>query len=111
VAKAKGFSGNAPVGNERRLYNKYRKSANARGIPWNISFEQFCSTFTGYCALTGWGIDISYGGKASFDRIDSNKPYESENIQWVHSMVNMCKNKYQIEDFIAMCNAVSDRFR
>ena len=109
AAKAKGFSSNLPVGNEKRLYNKFRKSANSRGIDWNLDFEQFCKAFTGKCALTGWDIDMSYGGKASFDRIDSDKPYEPGNVQWVHSMVNMCKNKYSNDSFVDMCLAVADK--
>lgn len=108
VAKAKGFSTNTPIGNEKRLYNKFRKSANSRGISWNISFEDFINCYNGICALTGWELSMSYNTcTASFDRIDSEKPYELGNVQWVHTMVNMCKNKYSQEKFISMCNAVS----
>jgi hypothetical protein len=54
--------------------------------------------------LTGWKIDILYkNSTASLDRIDSKKGYTTDNIRWVHTMVNMCKNKYREEDFIKMC--------
>jgi len=109
VSKARGFSKNAPVGNEKRLYNKFRKSANSRGIPWDISFSDFVECYNGECALTGWELSMKYGNEtASFDRIDSALGYTKDNVQWVHTMVNMCKNKYTQEDFISMCKAVVD---
>ena len=101
-----------PVGPEKRLYNKFRKSANNRGIPWNINFQQFTECYDGKCALTGWELSMDYGNcTASFDRIDSTKSYEIGNIQWVHTMVNMCKNKYTQGRFVEMCKAVSDKVK
>lgn len=104
IAKAKGFSKNAPVGNGKRLYNKFRKSANSRGIKWDINYNDFMSCFDKKCALTGWDITMDWEGcNASLDRIDSLKGYTKDNIQWIHVMVNMCKNKYKQENFISMC--------
>lgn len=98
------------IGNEKRLYNKFRKSANNRGIPWGISFEDFTDCYDGKCALTGWDLEMNYGTcTASFDRIDSKKPYVVDNVQWVHSMVNMSKNKYPQEKFVEMCVAVAEK--
>jgi hypothetical protein len=112
VAEAKGFSENKPVGNEQRLYSRFRKSANSRGIAWGLSFEDFVGCFTGKCALTGWEINMNYTNcTASLDRIDSTKPYDVDNIQWVHTMVNMCKNKYPQDRFIEMCTAVADKVK
>jgi hypothetical protein len=55
---------------------------------------------------------MSYGScTASFDRIDSTKPYDADNIQWVHTMVNMCKNKYAQGRFVEMCKAVADKVK
>lgn len=112
VARAKGFSTNASIGREKCLYNKFRKNANSRGIEWNVTFEDFTSAFTGKCALTGWSISMKYSEcTASLDRIDSSRPYTPENIQWVHSMVNMCKNKYPQSKFVEMCVAVADKVK
>jgi hypothetical protein len=109
IAIAKGFSENMPVGNGRRFYNRFRKSANRRNIQWDIDYEEFMQAFTGKCALSGWDISMAYANStASLDRIDSSKGYSAENIQWVHVIVNMCKNKYPQEQFIAMCKAISD---
>lgn len=110
VARSKGFSKNMPVGDTARLYNKFRKSANMRKIKWSINIKDFENCYDGFCALTGWEISMSYQKTtASLDRIDSNKPYEVGNIQWVHSMVNMSKNKYPQDEFIKMCKAVADK--
>lgn len=104
------YSKNSHVGAEKRLYNKFRKSANSRGIKWSLSFESFKDCYTGHCALTGWELSMDYANcTASFDRIDSKKPYEIGNVQWVHTMVNMCKNKYSQAKFVAMCEAVADK--
>jgi hypothetical protein len=100
-----------PVGDEMRSYNKFRKSANSRGIEWNLDFKEFMGCYTGECALTGWKLSMTYSDcTASFDRIDSSKPYELGNVQWVHAMVNMCKNKYSQDKFIAMCRAVATKW-
>lgn len=110
VAKARKFSENRPVGDAVRLYNKFRKSANARQIEWNIGISEFAACFTGTCALTGWEISMSYDqATASLDRIDSQKPYDIGNIQWVHVMVNMCKNKYCQNQFIDMCKSIANK--
>jgi len=110
--KCRDSSKSAPVGNEKRLYNKFRKSANSRGIAWDITFEDFVECYEGKCALTGWELNMDYGTcTASFDRIDSSKPYEVGNIQWVHTMVNMAKNKYPQEKFIEMCCAIANKVK
>lgn len=100
----KAKSDNGVVGDERREYNRYKKSAADRGIQWDLTLEQMFSSFTGRCAMTKWPISISYMDKtASLDRIDSAKGYTKDNVWWVHSMVNMSKNKYSYSDFITMC--------
>lgn len=112
IAKSKGFSENMPIGNDRRLYNRFRKSANTRGIEWDIDHKDFIGCYTGKCALSGWQLNMNYGEcTASFDRIDSSKGYKIGNIQWVHIMVNMCKNKYPQDKFIEMCDAISSRVK
>lgn len=108
--KCSNSSKNKPVGDKQRLYNRFRKSANNRGIAWSINFDDFCEVYDGTCALTGWEINMDYGtGTASLDRIDSTKGYEKGNVQWVHTMVNMSKNKYTQCDFVKMCEAVADK--
>lgn len=97
------------VGPYVRLYNRYKKSATQRDIPWRINMKQFKRLFTGHCALTGWPIDLAWkNGTASFDRIDSKKEYRIGNVQWVHKIVNMTKNKYPEKEYIEMCKAIAE---
>ena len=66
------------------------------------------------CALTGFLIDFGqenvslrkYEGTASLDRIDSEKPYEIGNIQWVHKDVNYMKQWFTQERFFQVCKQV-----
>lgn len=109
VSKSKAFSNNKPVGDKTRLFNKFLKSSKLRGIEWKLTLEEMFDNYTGKCALTGWNIDINFSNcTASLDRIDNSKGYTFDNIQWVHSMVNMCKNKYSQKDFIKMCKNIAE---
>ena len=108
VSIAKAYENNKPVGDRQRLFNKFSKSAKSRGIDWCLSIDEMFAGFDGRCALSGWEISIEYLLQtASLDRIDSSKPYAPFNIQWVHAMVNMCKNKYDQTKFIEMCKAIA----
>jgi hypothetical protein len=108
-AKDKSFNANLPVGNKQRIYNRFKKSSKTRGISWKLSIDEMFFCFDKKCALTGWDISIDYKNEtASLDRIDSSKGYEQNNIQWVHTMVNMCKNKYDQGKFIEMCKAIAN---
>lgn len=107
---AKRFSENASVGAFRRIYNKFQKSAHSRGIEWDLDYDVFCSLFTGRCSLTDWPISTDYRDcTASLDRIDNSRGYLPNNVRWVHSMVNMCKNKYDENKFIEMCIAIAKK--
>lgn len=93
-----------------RLFIRYEKNALKRGIPFNLTYEEFCESYTGTCSLTGWEISTDYGKEtASLDRIDNSKGYEASNVQWVYSMVNMAKNRYTQEQFVSMCCAVAEK--
>lgn len=112
VSKSKGFLNNKPVGDKMRLFNKFSKSAKSRNIDWNITLDEMFSSYNKKCSLTGWEIDISYNKcTASLDRIDNSKGYTNNNIQWVHSMVNICKNRYDQEHFIKMCKDISNNIK
>jgi hypothetical protein len=111
-ASSKSYSANSAVGNKRRVYNKFKKAAADRRLEWSLSLEEMFASFTGRCALTGWEISIEYANTtASLDRIDNALGYTPHNIQWVHSMVNMCRNKYDLQHFMAMCAAIAQNSR
>jgi hypothetical protein len=108
VASAKGFDENRPVGDEKRVYNRFSKSAISRGIDWKLSVDEMYEYFNGYCNMTGWEISIKYSNQtASLDRIDSSIGYVKGNIQWVHKMVNMCKQHNSQDKFIEMCVSIA----
>jgi len=48
---------------------------------------------------------------ASLDRIDCNKSYSIENIQWVHKDVNIMRNAYSIDRFVEICKLVSEKHK
>jgi hypothetical protein len=110
VQSLKRFAQNKPIGSMQRYYNRFKKSAFNRKIPWAITFEYIFELFDGHCSLTGWEIFVNGSSpNASIDRIDSGLGYENGNVRWVHKLVNMCKNKYSDDDFVNMCLAVAAR--
>lgn len=92
------------------------KQAIRRGIPftidrnyaWNLYLKQ-----NRKCKLTG--IDINFSSNirderskhtCSLDRINSDKGYIEGNVQWVHKIINIMKNKLSQTDFITWCGLV-----
>ena len=99
----------------RSFINKYKLHANLRGYNWELSDDYLAQLLIEQdfkCALTRWPISAVDSNKntGSLDRIDSSIGYVVGNVQWVHRMVNMCKQQYSQSDFIEMCNAVSINF-
>lgn len=66
------------------------------------------------CALSGLDINFAKSNKeytqglqtASLDRIDSNKEYTKDNVQWVHKNVNLMKNRLDEKYFIELCKKI-----
>lgn len=46
---------------------------------------------------------------ASLDRIDSARPYEPGNVQWVHKTINMMKQQFSQGVFIGWCHKVAQK--
>jgi len=95
-----------------------QQSALKRNIKFDITIEQIWDLFLKQnrkCSLSGLDIRFSPNlkkqrelGTASLDRIDSNKPYIIDNIQWVHKHVNNMKQWYNQDYFIIMCKTIGD---
>lgn len=95
---------------------KYQVNAELRGIEWSVDNDYLANLLIDQdfkCSLTGWDISAMNIQKntASLDRIDSKVGYVKENLQWVHKMVNMCKQQYTQEDFIEMCISIADKVK
>jgi hypothetical protein len=91
-----------------------RRHARDRKHSFDITIEDAWEKFQtqgGKCALSGLEIYLPSKHKAPFtaslDRIDSSKPYTSDNIQWVHKRINIMKNKFSEKEFIEFCKAVA----
>jgi len=96
--------------------DKYRIQAALRNITWQVTAEYLADLLIEQdykCALTGWDIDAMQVNKntASLDRIDSSKGYIEGNLQWVHKMVNMCKQQYTQEEFVSLCISVANKVK
>jgi hypothetical protein len=92
-------------------WSNVKSNANTRSIEFNITPEYAWSVFKnqgGLCNLTGIELNLKtiHEITASLDRIDSNKPYEEGNIQWLHKTVNIMKNQFSMKDFINICYMV-----
>jgi hypothetical protein len=100
-------------------FNKFKVCAETRGIEFKITIDDVADLYevqSGKCALTGWDVVFPETGHpqkadASLDRVDSKKPYEIGNVQILHKMVNMMKQRYSQEDFIKVCKSVADKVK
>lgn len=95
---------------------KYQINAELRGIKWNIDNEYLANLLIKQnfkCSLSDWDISAMNVQKntASLDRIDSKIGYIEGNVQWVHKMVNMCKQHYTQEEFLEMCVSIADKVK
>jgi hypothetical protein len=63
------------------------------------------------CAISGVILTLKgikrKPGTASLDRIDSNRPYEEDNLQWVHKDINIAKQSMTHDRFIKMCIVIT----
>ncbi len=88
------------------------QGAKHRKLPFRLTIEEGWDLFLGQhrkCALSGRTIGFEHpkSNTASLDRIDSTRPYEKGNVQWVHRDLNYAKQSMTTEDFIQMCEEVS----
>lgn len=104
-------------------FNQILSMSKKRGINFDISIEEIWQLFLiqdKKCALTGLPLIINTrryqrvdapkenNGTASLDRIDNSKGYEAGNIQWVHKNINIMKNIFPQQEFIAYCHLVAE---
>ena len=93
-----------------------KESARKRNISFEITIQQAWDIYlkqNGICALSGLNIEFSPNirtqralNTASLDRIDSNKDYTINNVQWVHKDVNNMKQYFNEDYFIKICSAI-----
>jgi hypothetical protein len=104
----------------RTLLRRYKGGAKDRSIKWTLTDEEFLGLTSSPCFYTGrlpssesrseksnLGLYL-YNG---IDRLDSSKGYTKDNCVPCCKQANFAKHTQSFDEFIEMCNMVSDRFR
>jgi hypothetical protein len=101
-----------------QFFASIKASAKLRKIPLNITIQDAWEQFLKQdrkCIYSGVELVFRQSVKlkdveqtASLDRIDSSKPYEIGNIQWVHKIVNKMKYSFTEDYFLDLCNKVAE---
>ena len=101
------------------LFANIKRGADTRGLLFEVDMEFLDDLFKqqdGKCALSGMDIilpksdehRVTGNSTASLDRIDSNRGYTKENVQWVHKWVNKMKQNLQKDEFLYLCKLIAD---
>ena len=104
------------------VWFSYKEHARKRGIPWEITREEFFECINKECVYCGeqnisyhsapktspWQDDYIYTG---IDRIDSSIGYTKENIQPCCKWCNIAKSNRLEIDFLAWAQKVVDKNR
>lgn len=97
------------------FYN-IKSNANKRNLDFDITIEYIWELFLKQekkCALSG--INLEFCKKnisksdttASLDRINSQKGYLIDNVQWIHKEINKMKTNLDENKFIYWCNLIT----
>lgn len=95
-------------------WSSIRKSAKNRKLEFTITIQYAWDLLVKQdfkCAISGLDIILYDHWKrgnntASLDRIDSNKGYVEENVQWVHKHINKIKQDFDEEYFKYLCSKI-----
>lgn len=111
-----GFRGYQEI-SQRYWLGSVIRHACSRKIEIKITIEQAWDLFLKQnkkCAISGIILNftnangIKQSQTASLDRIDSNKDYTLDNVQWIHKDLNTMKWDFSQDEFIRLCHIVSD---
>ncbi len=94
-------------------WQKTEKNATYRGLEFSITPEFVWDMYIDQekkCALSGleigW-VSLGQDHTASIDRIDSSIGYTKENVWLLHKDVNMMKQSFHVDDFVAYCKLIA----
>lgn len=95
-----------------------RKCASKRNLEFTLTIEEAWELFLKQnrkCRFSK--IELTFPIKfkdknqgnytASLDRIDSDKGYTKDNVQWVHKLINIMKQDMKDEEFIEWCKLIT----
>ena len=107
-----------------QLWNRIKASAKKRNIEFDLTKEYLWELYLCQdkkCSLSGVDLKLSatkgktyrqdnksYVFEASLDRIDNTKGYIEGNVQWVQKDINMMKHIHKQDDFVYLCQMVTD---
>lgn len=99
-------------GTIRAKFYGAKKSITAKKRGFSLTLDHLFDLWDqqgGKCALTGVSLGLIGTGwqAASIDRIDSEKGYHADNVQWTCWRANAAKSNMPNGDFVAMCRAVA----
>lgn len=103
------------------FFSHIKQSAQTRNHVFDITKEFIWELYLkqeGKCTLSGADISLSLKRKksdpdfsaitASLDRINSDEGYTTDNVQWVHKVVNKMKNNLTEKEFKNWCKLIHD---
>lgn len=73
----------------RRNFTNARSNAKRRGIPWDLTYEQWASVWIASGQYTNRGRSR---GQYQMDRIDNSRGYSADNVQVIAGAVNRTKD-------------------
>jgi hypothetical protein len=103
-----------------KYFGRISRFAIKRDIPFDISIEYMNLVLVQQefkCNLSKLPIYFSsskknnYEATASIDRIDSDKGYVVDNIQWIHKDINLMKNHFDQNYFFEICEKITNERR
>lgn len=102
------------------IFSTIKRQALKRNIVFNLTPEYLQNLLeiqNFKCCLTNVDINLSKtldkksnreNNTASLDRINHNEGYVEGNVQWVHKKINYMKHVFNNDEFIFLCNLVSN---
>ena len=101
----------------RKVLRWYRRNARVRGIPWELTSDQFSEIAQRKCFYTGAvpskkfesnsGEIFQYNG---IDRVDNTKGYTVENCVACAPAINQMKADLPLDVFLSLCRMVAANF-
>jgi hypothetical protein len=101
----------------QKMFLRIKKQALSRNLSFDVTIEDLWNLYVNqnrFCALTNLPIKFpsksgGVDGNASLDRIDNDKGYTLDNLQWVHKSVNKMKSVFHQNEFIKYCKLVTEK--
>lgn len=92
-----------------KYWSQLQRNAHRRKIGFELTIQDAWNIFIkqgGKCALTGEPLSLHRPKTASLDRINSNKSYTKNNVQWTHIQVNKMKMDMDEKELLDWCSKI-----